>query len=305
MIVGVDIGGQHVSAAVVDAAHRVVEGSYTRRAADPGADRQALIAAWSSAIGAAMERVGPASVAGIGIAMPGPFDCRTGVGHFAGNAKFEALYGVDVGAALGAALRQPRPIRFLNDATAFSVGAVAAAVASPPRRAVGVTLGTGLGSAFLDGGVPVIEGNDVALHGCLWHLPYRDGIADDYVSTRWILGEARRRLGRPFDEVKPVADAARAGQEEAAAILTDYGAHLAAVLVPWLARFEADLLIFGGRISGAYDLFKAPLTRALAALDRTPAIVIRTNTEEAAIVGAAMTFTPAFWNVARHRLSER
>ncbi len=88
-----------------------------------------------------------------GVAVPGPFDYEHGIGLFAGVAKFEALYGVDVGAALAAGLPgPPGPIVFLNDADAFLWGEWLFGVAAGHDRCVAITLGTGIGSAFVADG---------------------------------------------------------------------------------------------------------------------------------------------------------
>ncbi|MGN5375890.1 ROK family protein [Sphingomonas hankookensis] len=303
MIVGVDIGGHHIAAAAVANGGRgaILPESYRHDPCAPDDDRDTLIAAWAGAIDAVIERVGPARVTGIGIAMPGPFDYAAGIGHFAGNAKFAALNGVDVGAALAAAQRFPRAVRFLNDATAFAVGCVAIGAAPATDNVIGVTLGTGLGSAFLRrGGIPAIDGDDVPPHGSLWHLPFRGGIADDHVSARWLTARLRERLGSAATVVTG-AQAARAGDAHAAAIFAEYGAHLGTILSPWVARFGAATVMLGGRICGAVDLFGPALGRALPATG----IAVHADTEDAAIIGAAATFDPAFWDRARHHLPTR
>lgn len=302
MIVGVDIGGHHVAAAAIsmDAPGMLLPGSYLHDPCAPDDDRGALIAAWADAIDAVIAQVGPEQVVGIGIAMPGPFDYAAGVGHFAGNAKFTALNGVDVGAALAARQRFPRPVRFLNDATAFAVGCVAIGAVPLRGRVVGVTLGTGLGSAFLHDGIPVIAGEDVPPHGSLWHLPFGDGIADDHVSARWLTARIRDRLDG-IDTVVAGAEIARAGNADAAAIFAEYGANLGKILSPWVARFGADAVVLGGRICGAFDLFGPALSAALPATR----IAVHDDTEDAAIVGAAATFDTCFWDRARHHLPTR
>lgn len=302
MIVGVDIGGHHVAAAAIarDAPGALVPDSYHHVACTPDDDRGTLIAAWAGAIDVVIERVGPDRVHGIGIAMPGPFDYAAGIGYFAGNAKFAALYGVDVARALSEALRHPRPVRFLNDATAFAVGCVAIGAAPAQGNVVGVTLGTGLGSAFLRGGIPAIDGDDVPPHGSLWHLPFGDGIADDHVSARWLTARIRERLAG-VETVIAAADAARGGDARAAAIFADYGDNLGTILSPWIDRFGAETVMLGGRICGAFDLFGPALGQRLP----TIRIAVHADTEDAAILGAARTFDAAFWDRARHHLPTR
>jgi len=302
MIVGVDIGGHHVAVAAVaqNAPGKLVPGSYHHLSCGADDDRDTLIAAWAGAIDTVVDHVEPDEVQGIGIAMPGPFDYAAGIGYFEGNAKFAALYGVDVAQALSDALRRPRPVRFLNDATAFAVGCVAIGAAPATGNVVGVTLGTGLGSAFLRDGIPVIDGDDVPPHGSLWHLPFRDGIADDHVSARWLTARIRGGLAG-IDTVVAAADAARNGDARAAAIFADYGSNLGAILSPWVARFGADTAMLGGRICGAFDLFGPALAGALP----DTRIAVHADTEDAAIIGAATTFDAAFWNRVRHHLPTR
>ncbi|WP_294324456.1 ROK family protein [uncultured Sphingomonas sp.] len=302
MIVGVDIGGHHVAAAAIaqDAPGALVADTFQHVACAPSDNRATLIAAWAGAIDAVVERVGPDQVRGIGIAMPGSFDYTAGIAYFEGNGKFAALYGVDVAQALAETLRHPRPVRFLNDATAFAVGCVAIGATPARGNVVGVTLGTGLGSAFLRDGIPAIDGDDVPPHGSLWHLPFREGIADDHVSARWLTARIAQRLDG-IDTVVAAADAARAGNETAATIFADYGDNLGTILSPWVDRFGAGTVMLGGRICGAFDLFGPVLRQHLP----TTHIAVHADTEDAAIIGAARTFDATFWDRARHHLPTR
>lgn len=303
MIVGADIGGHHIAAALVDGATgALVEGRPRRRAVDRKASAQALIAGWAALIDELDDLAG-GRVRGVGVAMPGPFDYAGGVGHFEGNDKFEALNGVDVGEALRGHARRPHDIRFLNDATAFAVGCSRMGDAPRTGRAVALTLGTGLGAAFLEDGIPVIAGEGVPPGGCLWSLPFGAGIADDHVSVRWILDQARGR-GLTVDGVAGLAALARQ-DPAAAAIFERYGENLGAIAGPWLASFGAAGVVLGGRITGAFDLFAPSLRRALESAGAAVSIRTHPNTEDAAIVGAAATFDESFWSLARTRLPRR
>lgn len=306
MIVGVDIGGHHIAAALVAGSPlRLVPDSYRHAEVASDADADTLISRWAETIETVIA-LAPEEVGGVGIAMPGPFDYRSGIAYFQGaNAKFQALYDFDVLAALTAAMQRPRPIRFLNDATAFGVGCVGMGFAPTEGRVLGVTLGTGLGGAFLEDGVPVVADPRVPPCGCLWDLPFLDGIADNYVSARWLLHTARARSGTPFADVAAAAAAARDGDASAEAVFADYGANLGSVIAPWVKRFDAGTIMLGGRITRAYDLFGPTLAEVLSNAGLAPTLAVHEDTEDAAIAGGAMTFNPAFWERARDRLPAR
>ena len=64
--------------------------------------------------------------------------------------KLQYLYGFDLrGALAGHFGWPPTSVRFLNDAAAYLVGEIAAGAARGVSRVVGITLGTGVGSALV------------------------------------------------------------------------------------------------------------------------------------------------------------
>ncbi len=95
----------------------------------------------------------------------------------------------------------------MNDASAFAVGEAWAGSASGSNRSLAITFGTGFGSAFISNKIPVVDGPEVPRIGCVYHLPYKDGIADDYFSTRWFLGRYKAITGKELKGVKELAEA--------------------------------------------------------------------------------------------------
>ena len=123
--------------------------------------------------------------------MPGPFDYANGVCLL--THKLEPLHGVDMKRALADALRStPASITFVNDADAFLLGEAWVGAARGHRRAAGVTLGTGLGSAFLEDGRIVDTGPRVPFEGSLHLVAYRGRPAEETVSGAALLRELRR-----------------------------------------------------------------------------------------------------------------
>ena len=184
--IGVDIGGSHISCLAVDLETRLVfDKTLTRVSVEHNDTPEHIFGAWASAISGPMDlRDHPA--AGIGIAIPGPFDYREGISRM--EHKFRQLKGIHIPAHLQKELNVPGiDIRFMNDAVAFAVGEAWIGAGEHAKRIVVITLGTGFGSAYVENGIPVISRADVAPEGCFWHLPFREGIADEYFSTRWFI----------------------------------------------------------------------------------------------------------------------
>ena len=253
-----DVGGSHASAALValdGPRPRIV----TRATGELHAtgDRDELL----------RDLVAPAVALGAPpvpwmIALPGPFDYLRGVGHFEGVGKFDALAGLDLAAVLAPLLgTAPETIRFVNDAAAFARGEWSAS-RPRPRRFVGITLGTGVGSGFLADGVPVDSGPQVPPSGWV-HLLEIDGAPlERRVSTAAIVADYAAR-GGGSRTVAAIAEAARSGDDLAREVWTTAMATLGEALAPWFDRFGAEEVAIGGGMSRSWDLIEAPLRAGL------------------------------------------
>jgi len=262
MIGALELGGSHVSAALVDLEPGQVEAAI-RIALDPGASREKLL----GVLGAAAGHVRGAEP--IGFAVPGPFDHERGICLIRGLAKLEALYGVDLRAALDL------DVVFLNDAEAFVLGEAEAGAARDRKRAIGITLGTGLGSGFLAGGELVRTGNEVPPNGDLHTVPFRGGAVEDVISSRGI----RASTGRDPEVLSMLAGE---GDAEAREAFARFGRDLAEFLEPWLDAFKPSVVVVGGGIAGAWPHFARELPSVAVPAERP---------EDAALIGAAVWAT--------------
>jgi glucokinase len=227
--------------------------------------------------------VGPDGMAGAMLAVPGPFDLQAGVSLM--RHKLPYLYGVDLrqGLAERFGLR-PAHVRFLNDADAYLLGEIGAGAARGFSRAVGLTLGTGIGSAFAIDGELVTEGPGVPSGGEIWNLPYQGGIVEDFISSRAITGSYERCTGRK----REVADLAATAESDPAAqpAFTEFGQHLGAVIRTLLADFQADVIVLGGGISRSANLF-LPAVRAEIG-DSATQLRVSELKDKAALVGCGV-----------------
>ena len=275
-----ELGGSHVSAAVVLPSGAV--GPVARTAVNGSADAATLL----EAISAVAARV---AIPGAtwGIAVPGPFDYEAGIGRYRGVGKFEALDGVDVGAAVRARLRPPLAgMRFVNDAIAFALGEWASGQAQGRERIAALTLGTGIGSAFLDNGQPVTTGPLVPPEGRADLLTLCGRPLEETVSTRAVLAAYRDHGRDPVAGVGDVARRAATGDALAVRVLASAYRALGESLAGYVRAFKADMLVIGGGISAAWPLIEPPLRAGLAVPDLP--IVRSLDTEAAALRGAAV-----------------
>jgi glucokinase len=280
LVGALDIGGTHVSAgrielrsASVDPAGRV------RIRFSPAGDRAELVGA---ILRAARSISGP-DVLRWGVAVPGPFDYAMGVSRMAH--KLEALRGVDLRSELSAAVGLPvsSAARFLNDADAFLLGEWWAGAARGHRRAVGITLGTGLGSGFVAGGRLVHGGPCVPDGGELHRLRFRGAPVEETISR----GAVLERYAEDGVDVDEIAGRARAGEPRARRVFDDLGDALAEFLVPSLRAFEPTCLVVGGSIARSFDLLEARLRAGLEDVESLRMVTAAERLDDAPLLGAA------------------
>ncbi len=280
-----DVGGSHISAAicragdyqlgpVVVASHpeNKTSESFVEVLAELG---KKAIAAEHGTLGASL-------------AIPGPFDYAAGVSRM--KHKMPYLYGFDLRAALAARFGwQPGQVRFLNDAAAYLLGEVGAGAAHGATRAVGITLGTGIGSAFAVDGRVAVEGAGVPPGGEIWNLPFNGGIVEDLISTNAIRQGYEQRTGQQRD-VASIA-AAAATDPAASEVFAEFGRHLGRVLKSLLFPFAPDVVVLGGGISRSAALFLPFAEKQLEDIKLT--LRVSALGDRAPLVGAAVAWFAA------------
>ena len=276
-----DIGGTHVTAARVDPRTWTVVGTPSRADVDAHADTGSILDRFAHA-GA---QVAGGDEATWAIAMPDPFDYVAGIGRFHGVAKFESLDGVDVRAELTRRLPgRPSELVFCNDADAFTVGEWLAGAAKGSARAVGLTLGTGVGSGWVDGGRVVDPG---VPPGGRAHLLHVDGAPlEESMSRRAIRRAYAAATGDRIADVREIAALARDGDPRATAVLAHAVHALGRALAAPLRDFDADVIVVGGSMSRSWDLFDAWFREGAGDI-AVPPVRIAADPDSAPLLGAA------------------
>ncbi len=296
--IGCDIGGSHISSAAVNMnTGQIIEGTRAQEPIDSQGAASDITAHWLRSIRQTLDKTGDGEFVGIGFAMPGPFDYANGIAMFERVPKYQSLYGMNIGDIIrkGLALEENLPVRFMNDATAFAVAEAWIGKTMDFRRSLAITLGTGFGSAFIDGSVPVLEGSGVPKLGCLWHLPFKDGMADDYFSTRWFVRVYSEKTGKQVHGAKELADMAMGGDSVALAIFDEFGHNLAECLEPWIRNFDGEAIVAGGNISEAGTLWEPAMQKRLKDRQVSVPMLFSELKEDAAIIGSARLMESGFW----------
>ncbi len=291
---GIDIGGSHITCQLFDLDRDLaLPGSKKRFSIDSNASSEIILNGWVEAIRETAGEISTSNLEGIGFAMPGPFDYLNGIAWFKGVPKFESLYGLNVKSEIIKRLDLPDnfKIRFLNDASSFAVGESWLGQASSIKRVIALTLGTGFGSTFINSGLPVASTDGVPEDGFLYHIPFKDSIADDYFSTRWFVNNYQVKTGHQASGVKELTTLA-SSDKIALELFHEFGNNLGTFLTPWVKKFGADAIVIGGNISKSFEWFQSSLQSILV---NTP-ILISKMEENAALAGAARLSDDIFYN---------
>ncbi len=280
-IPALEVGGTHVTAALVDPTTWALVGPRHRQSVDAAGPAAEIIAAWVAAAGASAAPSG----ARWGVAMPDPFDYPRGIARFEGVGKFEALFGLDVGAALrGSIAPPPESVAFVNDADAFILGEWLVGAARGTRRCVGLTLGTGVGSGWIADGSIVSAGPAVPPGGRAHRITLDGRPLEDVMSRRAIRAAYAAATDDAQADVREIAGRARAGDAVAIEVLRVATSGLGRALGPYLARFDPDVIVVGGSMAASWDVLSPGF---LAAVTTAPTVRRSIDAEAAGLAGAA------------------
>jgi glucokinase len=151
------------------------------------------------------------------------------------------------------------------------------------ERAVGITLGTGIGAAFSLSGRVITSGKGVPPGGEIWDLPFEGGILEDFLSARAIQREYRHRTGLDREVIALAADANR--DPAARETFVGFGRCLGNSLRTLLRDFSPNVVVLGGGISHAARLFLPSAQHELQ--DLTIRLEVSAIPDSAALIGAA------------------
>ena len=275
-----DVGGSHITVGVCDLeTDNIVDDATLIVEVDSKGSANEILNTWGHALQQVLDKNYSITFSGLSVAMPGPFDYQNGISYITGLKKYEALYGMDIRQFFADLLGiNSQLVRFRNDAESTIAGEILAGAGKGFQRIMGVTLGTGFGSAYCQNGVT----KDINLGS----EPFKDSIADDHLSTRWFLKRYKEITGTELTGgVKQLADLAR-DSNIARDIFREFALNMADFLREPVQQLEPDVLIVCGNIAKAAEFFLPHLAKALSNLT----IELARLDENAPLIGAAAMF---------------
>ncbi|NBA88444.1 ROK family protein [Emticicia sp. CRIBPO] len=278
MYIGVDIGGSHITVAEVDlTAGKPDLTQMIRAKIHPHGGAEEILSAWVKAI----KRVAEGKQTYfLGIAMPGPFDYEKGICLMKGVNKYDHLYGMNIREELALRLDIPaKNILFLNDSAAFLAGEMVFGTGKSYQKGMGITLGTGLGTAIYENGTPKDMGLGIG-------YPLHDGVAEDFISTRWFIARYSELTGESVEGVKELADKFY-DHPVVRRVFKEFSDNMILFLEGFIERFHPEIIVIGGNISLSSELFFPKVNEFLQTCSPEIRLEKSLLNENAALLGSA------------------
>jgi glucokinase len=286
-VIGVDVGGTNIRGGVIDRAGQVQRRCETE---SPEGSEEEVVAALESTVETMLDD----DVAAIGFGVPSNLDVRTGRVLRATNLPLD-----DVDLAAHVHERFGLPVGVENDANAAVLAEWKLGAGQGASYVGMLTLGTGVGGGFvLDdklyrgwaevGHIVVQVGGPPCQGNCHGH-----GHLEALASGTAADARARALYG-PDADAAVLLERARAGDEQARAVLDEIAGYVGAAVGSLANLFATELFLVGGGFGeAAADLLLGPAqaaarAEALAPFDETIRIVPAKLGAEAGLVGAAL-----------------
>lgn len=275
-----DIGGTHITSAIIDTSNRLLlEDSIVRHNVNSGREAKSIFLSWASAMKECIIRSGIKRISNIGIAMPGPFDYEEGISLMQGQNKYDALYNKNIKVELTELLGYGNiEIKFINDAAAFLQGEIFANRIDNRDCILGITLGTGLGSA-------VWKKHHKAFDASLWNTKYKEAIFEEYLVTRFLVKRFYELTGIKEIGFKEILEKHH-NNRFFDMLMKEYCEHLSSFLSFFSEKYESESFIIGGNIAKAWNT----ITKEKTELFSSYQIMTGKHEEKAALIGAASLF---------------
>jgi len=309
-VIGVDLGGTNVRAAVVERATEqiVARGENLPSYAQSGVPQTAGQIALAAETALKEAGIGHEQVLGVGVAVPGHVKPGEGMVMWAPNFK-DQWRNVPIAQLVSSALGLP--VHIGNDANLAALGEFTFGAGRSVRHLVMLTLGTGIGGGIIIDG-KLLEGADGGAAE-IGHMIVNPGGRGGNGAFGSVEGEAQRdaiieRAARKIQEGYPtslteacdfdrfaltpalIAEEAEKGDAVAIEVFEETGYYLGICVANLINILNPEMVVIGGGVAQSGDLILEPIKRAAYAcavrsLSRTCQIVLADLGDNAGILG--------------------
>jgi glucokinase len=266
LIIGVDIGGTKIAAALVDPGGQVKVRRQSPTPVERGAE--AILAVVVELVEAL--RATQSEIIAVGVGSAGQVDSESGVVVDA-NENLPGFRGLALREYLQSALHLPVVVD--NDVKAAALAEARLGAGRGSQQMLLVMVGTGIGGAFIINGQVYRGAANIA--GEIGHLPFmpvegrrcpcgRSGCIEAYASGRAISDSYMQSSHSDhIIDVRTIAEQARTGDELARSVLNQAGYALGLTLGGLLNTLNPDTLVLGGGVLQVEELFLDSLARGM------------------------------------------
>jgi glucokinase len=193
------------------------------------------------------------------------------------------LNGVEIVGLVSAAAGCPAKLE--NDARCFTLAEARYGAGRGSRQVCGITLGTGLGCGVMIGGQ--LHRGVSSQAGEVWRIPLREHHLEYYLSGAGVVRGYESAGGKAKDALDSahVAELARAGDAAARAAWQSFADDLSLLCEIITSLLEPEVIVIGGSLALARDLYQAALRARLAS--RAPRLAFAELGAAAGVIGAA------------------
>ena len=265
LVAAIDLGKRHVRVAVADLSHEIV--AERSRPTEPDLPAWQGIALASELLDATLAEASAAraDVLGVGVAVPGPLDEKTG--QFGSSTILPGWVGINARQAFAEEL--DLPVAVGNDGNLGALAEVAWGVAHGMSDFAYIKWATGIGCGlFARGGL--VRGAS-GLAGEIGHVTVAGndafcrcgnrGCLDTVAGTQALLDAIAPALGDIT--VDDLLERAQAGDVVCRRALADAAAHLGAVLAPLINIANPQMIVIGGPVARVADIVLPHLQAAI------------------------------------------
>lgn len=278
-ILGVEINQFGIQTAVVNiGTNLIVPGTIVRMDVDTNETAENLIMSWVNIIKES-HKLNSSDISLLGVAIPGPFDYTNGISMMKNQLKFDSLYKLNVKELLAEQLNiSPLNIRMQNNTPCFLQGEVSAGSAQGYSNVLGFTLNPGLGSARYF--------NNTSIDADLWQASFKDGIAEDYLDTKWLLNRYKEFTGLQVPTIQELTELSKTDDGLGQIVFNEYSENFVSFLAEYVWLYQPDLVLIGGH-NDAWNMFIAHVRDRLK--DKGINVLIKQAAlgDAAALMGAA------------------